>query len=415
MANFTPVEVWDRLDDSVIDLAISSNSRVWNTTLGGCVDFSTGFLASKNNQDVYGSALAQANVPAVYLGDPLLEKVKQRAGAIGKEFKPLTPRNVRHFLRSNGMPVVSSPDTSLILEFCLLDALKSQTEGNLRRDLYQDLQDIAYWPTLNGAFSASGNIQLLLPRDNAEMELFSNSRASNTLDISRLRPAVRKQLYNDIEYLTAVMRLRGLDDLKKDWPNMYPIAHNHCSQSWAERPLHLDQLLGEVWEWIVGRRRKGQLLSRTHSGSLWLVPMNNGGIRQYVPGSESHPLLLIEQGESLFQPLAGMIAQLTTAAAPVLDIQVLSSEVVQFIRDDRSMRADMNCTTIDDIEKVVAWLVAGKVFVSQLSEQNRDSLTDHIERLTRDHLMPNDMSSVLKSSIRQLPLFSKRSCVSPFK
>ena len=413
--NFAPVEMWDKLDDRVIDMAINLDCKVWNACHGDCVDFQTGFFATTDQAEIYESALAQAKVPAVYSGESFVEKVKQRAVILGKTFNSLTPSNVRHFLRSNGIPVLSSVDASLMLEFSLLDALKSQLEGKLRCDLYQDLQDIPLWPTLNGAFSASGSVHLLLPRDNAEMELFSNSRADITLDISRLRPAIRKLLLNDIEFLTAVMRFRGLDDLKKDWPESYPIAHDRCSQGWVVRPSHLDQRLGEVWDWIFERRQKGQLMSPSHSGNLWLVPVKDFGVRQYVPGENGHPILLIEQDDSLFRPLASMLARLITAAVPVFETKALSSEAVQFLRKDKGMRSDMNCTTIDDVEKFVSWLVAGKAFFSELSKQNSNALLDHLERLTRDHLLPRGMSSTLRSHIRQLPLFNKISCVSPFR
>ena len=67
-AEFTHSELWDKLDDSVIDMMITSNMVVWNASNGCCVDVDHGLFAPNDAEaKTYGPALAAALVPAVYL------------------------------------------------------------------------------------------------------------------------------------------------------------------------------------------------------------------------------------------------------------------------------------------------------------------------------------------------------------
>lgn len=75
----------------------------------------------------------------------------------------------------------------------------------------------------------------MLPRDDAEMQLFSRSRDTKTLDISKMSPTVRKSLLSDIGNLAAVMKFRGLEDLAIDWPVMYPmVPRPENSRGWTK-------------------------------------------------------------------------------------------------------------------------------------------------------------------------------------
>ena len=128
----------------------------------------------------------------------------------------LSPRSARSQLRSQGIPPLSEDDLSLILEFCLLDAMKSHLTGQTRSGVYADLHSIAFWPSVNGDRCVSGTAILLLPRDDLEMQLFAKSRANVTLEVSKLRPRVRELLLQDIAYPKGVLRFRDLDDLSTD-------------------------------------------------------------------------------------------------------------------------------------------------------------------------------------------------------
>lgn len=90
-ANLAPVEMWDKLDDNVIDKAIKMKSKVWNTCDGRCVDFGNALFAIENAEaTTYKSALAEVHVPAVYLEESLFLKAKQRAEFLSEDFQSLT-------------------------------------------------------------------------------------------------------------------------------------------------------------------------------------------------------------------------------------------------------------------------------------------------------------------------------------
>ena len=417
-ANFTPVEMWDKLDESVIDLAINLNSQIWNACDGRCVGFSDALFAIKNAEaTTYGFALAEARIPAVYLDEPLFRKTKERVRILSKSIQILSPTLVRQFLRSETLPLVSDNIASLILEFCLLDAIKSKLEGSSGTDLYKDFDMIPLWPTVDGGRSISDNTKLLLPRDNTEMQLFKTSRASDTLDISsdRLRSSVRKLLLGDVENITALMRLRRLADLAVDWPVMYPISLGQRSKYYAPRPPDPNELLRRIWTWIFERTRDGQSMNPLHGGGLWLVPMNGHRIRQYVPASKSYPVLLTEPNEPLFRFLTNIASQTPAETPPVFDIAVLSSEAVSLLRQHKEIRSDMNCACVEEADKFVDWLVVGKSKLSEVSDADREALISHLEHRTNYKNLSGGISTTLGKQMRRLPIYSKISCVPPFK
>ncbi len=413
-ANFDPVEMWDRLDDSIIDLAITHNSQVWNVCSKRCVAFKDALFGIKNAETAtYGSALVEARTPAVYPDEPLFKKLVKRSEVHSKDVQILSPTLVRRFLRSEGLSASLSDEVaSRILEFCILDAVNSKLEGSSRNGLYRDLHDISLWPMLSGKRTAPDSKNpLLLPRDSVEMRLFAKSRASSTLNTSKLRPSVQKLLLKDIEHLAVIMRHRDLDDLAQDWPVMYPIALDHRSENWVLRPPNLESLLCDIWAWIFERIREGQRMSPTHSGSLWLVPVNGGRVRKYQE-CKGHPILLIEKQEPLFPVLTELASHQLQGELPIFDTAVFTSEAVKSFRNDGRMRSDMNCAGVDQLDTFVDWLVVGKKILAQSSEHAKETLLGHLEKLTRDY---RGTSSMLRTQIRQLPLYSKVSCVPPFR
>jgi len=419
--NFVPVEtvqLWDQLDENVIDLAIDSNREVWNGFNGRCVGLDKGFFGFKGGDYVeYGSVLAQVNVPAVYLEDPLFRKLQERAKLLGKGYKLLEPSTVRRFLGQQRIPVLSEVQASAVLEFCLLDAIKSPSEEDLRSAVYKELQDIPLWPTVSGALSISNDKDLLLPRDEVEMQLFANSRASSTVNISKLSPPVQQLLLRDIKNIATVMRFHSLDDLIVDWPVMYSI-HKGLSRSSADsiqRPLGLDALLGKVWDWILERFQEGQRLIPAHSKALWLVPTNDGRIRLYTPGPESLPLLVIVQKDQLYEFIMSATVKMPAETPPVLCSSILPVEAVTLFRSNRELRVATNCTCVDETNDFVDWLVAGERMLSAASDGDKKVLLSHLETITRGSALEGGLPPTLTTLMRRLPLYSRRSCNPPFK
>jgi sacsin len=420
--NFVPVEtvqLWDQLDDNVIDLAIKSNHKVWNASNGRCVSLDQGFFGVKGGDYTeFGPALAQVDVPAVYLEDPLFRKLQQRAKLLGKGYKLLEPSTVRCFLRSRTIPNIPEVQASVILEFCLLDAIKSVTNEKINSTVYEELQDIALWPTVGGAFSISKNKDLLLPRNEVEMQLFAKSRAANTLEISKLSNPVRHLLLRDVENIGKVMRFRSLDDLIIDWPVIYEIPQglSRSSMGSIQRPSGSDALIWNLWAWIVERFQEGQRLSPASSQVLWLIPTNDGRIRSCTPSFESLPVLIIEQKKD---PLYDVIMRATTRtpkqAPPVLCSSILPTEAVELFRSNEPLRMTTRCTCVSDTNDFVAWLVAGRDMLSATSDGDKEALLNHLESSTRYLALQEGLPPKLRTPLRHLPLYSKRSCSPPFK
>ena len=416
-AEFAHSELWDKLDDGVIDLVTKSNLAVWNASNGCCVDVNHAFFAPKDGEATkYGSALAAALIPVVYLDGSLLKKVEQRIKLLQLNIKFLTPVTVRQFLRQHGIPALSWEIQSIILEFCLLDAIKSPLEHGERAKLYNDFHGIRIWPTVSGKMSFSDNVDLMLPRHDAEMQLFFKSRATTTLNIHMMSPSVGKLLLKDIKNLTGLMRFRGVRDLVTDWPVMYPmLPRPENSRGWAKRAFGLDSVLHDTWAWIAERVQEGQRIDFELSHDLWLVPMNDFRIRKFAPKTFKTPLLIIEKQEPLFDLLVAIAEQDPLIMSPLLDTDLLPKEARGLLRNKGHIKTGTLCTCIDDPETFIEWLATGKELLAKASDEEKTMLLSHLETLTRDFKFPFGLPPSLMSHMRTLPLYSKISCSSPFE
>ena len=417
-AEFAHSELWDKLDDSVIDIVINDDMVVWNASNRRCVDVDHGIFASEDDAEAkkFGPALTAASLPVVYLEGSLLKKLKQRMELLQRNVRFLTPVTARRFFRQHGLPALPSEINTIILEFCLLDAIKSPLEYSKRDNLYNDLQGIQIWPTVSGKLSCPDNADLILPRDYAEMHLFSKSRATTTLDLSIMTPPVKKLLLDDIRNLTAVMRFRGLEDLATDWPIMYPmIPQPESPRGGAKRAIEYDHLLHEIWTWIAERFHEGQGISPGSSCELWLVPMDDLRIRKLDPKILQIPLLIIQKQDPLYALLTAIIKRNPLEMPRLLDIDILPEKAIDILRNKEPMKMDTRCTCIDDPETFIEWLVAGKESLAKASVKEKAVLLGHLETLTRDSRFPTGLTPVLMSRMRKLPLYSKISCSSPFE
>ena len=417
-AEFTHTELWDKLDDNVIDVVINMKLVVWNAASGTCVDVDHGFFAPKDAEaKTYGPALAAAHLPAVYLDAPLLKKLEQRMKLSQGDVRLLTPVTVRQFLREHGLPEISREVQSVVLEFCLLDAIKSPLEHGERVSLYSDFHGIQIWPTVDGNSSCSDNADLMLPRDDSEMQLFFGSRPTATLDIIVVSALVRKLLLNDIKNLTEVMRFRGLKDLVTDWPKMYPMLHRpENTRGWAKRAFGLDSVLHDTWAWIAERCQEGQKIELEPSRDLWILPLNDFRVRQYSPSrAPNNPLLIIEKLDPLFYILDAFAKQYPLEMPPLMDTDILPMEAIGLLRSKGPIKTDTQSTCVDDPETFVDWLVAGKIMLAMASNEEKTILLSHLEAITSESRFPTGLSPTLTSQMRKLPLYRKIFCSSPFE
>lgn len=417
--NFDPLESvqpWYRLDNDVVDMIIHQNRAVWNVTNKCCVGIDEGYFARQDEDATkYGPALIQYNVPAVFLTEAMFKKMQQRANLLNKAVKLVEPKTVRRFFRTKQLPQVSDDVSSLALEFCLLDCIKSPLEDNARSELYCGFEGIQLWPTISGTLSTC-DVDLLLPRDQSEAQLFAASRASITLDLSRLTPVVLKTLLKDIHHLTAVMRFRSLGDLAADWPILYPVAaDDDTGLGWLKRPSELDYLLRSIWTWISERIREGQRMGIEITNRLWLIPLNGGRLRQYKADPETVPVLLIEQQDPLFNFLSAAVSHNPASGPPLTDTGILSALAVRLLRNNKDIRKDSKCTSVNDLDYFVHWLVGANKLLSAAGDDDKQALLDHLGKLTRNFDSSEGLSQTLRKQMRRLPLYSKVSCHPPFK
>lgn len=405
---------WNRLDDDVIDQILRKELSVWPTAKK-CVSVQEGFFTTTTSETVkYAQTLAEAQVAAVFLEKPLYEKLQQRSPA-NFQINWMTPKTVRQCLRYRTVSAslkMPRPLLKLLLEFCLLDA-QQMSDGSSRRIIYEDLDGIAFWPTLNGSLASKREFDLLLPRDSRERELFADTRKPRTIDINGLTNQTLELLRRDIDLVPRI-RYRRLADLSEDWPIMYPtIEPSHGSKAWTLRPSTYDeQIIGSVWTWICARLKEGEQLP-SQVDDLWLLPTNSFRLRQYAPAIRSQPLLVIDKGEKLFNVVQNMVERDPDAAPPILDARLLPAVAVKLLQKSVRSIPKLHGACVDHLETILAWLVAGKKLLLTASAEQKRIVLQHVEMLTRNR-GSNINERSLAGQIRSLPIFSMISSLPPF-
>ncbi len=411
-----PIDQWNKLDDNVIDKIIKNEIPVWPTAKK-CVSIHQGFFAlAKPETARYASALTEAQIAAVYLEQPLFQKLQQR-DLTPVQINWMTSKTVRQFLRSyknSSLRKMPRSLLDLLLEYCLLD-VQQMSDGSARKGLYDDLDGISLWPTLDGSLSATGKFDLLLARDVREMELFANSRKATTLDMSGLTNQTVELLRRDITLLSVKIRYRRLADLSDDWPAIYPaVEPPDGPKPWKIRPPRYEELIvNNVWSWICERLKEGDQWP-SQLNDLWLLPTNNLRLRRYASDLESQPILIITKSEPLFDVVESMVLRDPETAPPILDTKVLPAVAVKLLQKNARSIPKLQGATVDHLETVLAWLVAGKELLATTPNRQKRTVLQHIEKLVRNKGSIIDETHQLASQIRSLPIFTRISSTSPF-
>lgn len=408
----SPVDLWGRLDDWVIDVIISEGLPVWNA-IDKCVAIGMAqfFLDDATNKK-YVSAIASVMPSAVFLTESLLGKVIRRSTILRTPKRVATCSTVREFLQQT-LPVIPNSIAPLLLEYCLLDALKSELKNKLRCTLYEGFHGIPIWPIVSGGMSVAG--QLLLPRNEQEMDLFKEARRTQTIDIKRFTPPLLKLFLNDISYMSAIMRHRTIADLGTDWPLIYPNSEQRSdSASLLRRKASLEMTLKNIWEWISRRHSLDNLELPSTCYGLWIVPVNNYRIRQFAPSGGATPMLVASKSGPLYRLMVEITQDSHVEAPPILDIEALPSDAVKFLRKQATEVRTFRGTSMNDFASFASWLAASKDILAAANEQQKVSLLQQLELLAKKRNNSSE-ENLVRDNLKRLPLFNKVECSAPFE
>lgn len=409
----TPVDLWERLDDWVIDTIISQQLPVWNAQ-GKCVDITTAhlFLDGPINEK-YFSAIASVMPSAVFLEETLMRKVIALSDVLQTPKQVASSSAVRLFLRQAAL-VLEAHTAPLLLEYCLLDALKSELQGSSRSILYEGFQGIPFWPNVDGGFSVAGH--LLLPRDEDEMDLFKAARGTETIDIKRIAPPLLTLFSNDISHISAIMRLRTISDLTADWPLIYPISQEHANSAFLlTRDGTHETTLRNIWDWIFKRYNLENGEFPPAFKELWILPVNNSRVRKFAPGGKSPLMLVASRAHSLYQLMVEIGRGAHAEAPPILDIDALSAEALKFLCKQCIETPRFRGAAISDFRHYVSWLAASRELIAAASEQQKNSVLQHLGSLAMRPNFSCHADATVRDNLKGLPLFNKIECSAPFE
>ena len=396
---------WTRLSLHVLDQIMVSNACVWNASTQECVTFGNGYFAEENPENLRRiAALAEVQAPGVLLSPPLYHEVLRWCQSNRTSMKALSPSGLRLFLR--GKPLFASAEAqSTILEFLISDATNQMTTKAQKEQVYADLHDIHIWPTLDEMISVPG--QLMMPRDRQESELFSGARNGSTIDIVRLSSRTQTQVARDISLFKGAIRYRSLDDLNSDWFFLCPNSGN------GKRSVEVDGILRKIWEWILAREREGESLSSIQS--LWIIPLRGSNLRPLQPHGKKILTLIIEDRESLAKTVYRLAKIDANPSPQILDLEVLGTETISFLRLPMSRTDVFNLTTQEDVVGLVEWLFTVKDDLSRLSVEDKIGVLNHLSMLMEHWAGKAKTSESMKDRMLQLPIYTRTVCPRPCK
>ncbi len=409
LATSSPVDLWGRLDDWVIDLIISEELPVWNAK-DKCVDLESAHIFQTARNHKYVLAIASVMPSAVFLDDAMLDKVIRRSAGLQKPKQVATPSTVKLFLRE-GVPVIQAQVAPLLLEYCLLDALTSQLRGESRRILYDGFKGIPFWPNIAGGFSAAG--QLFLPRDAEETKLFSKARPTVTLDIERITPPLLNLFRIDIVHMSAIMRLRRISDLNIDWPLVYPVSPK--STSLVGRNKSHDTTLENLWNWIMIRHKQDDEPFPSTLYELWMLPITNSRIRQLAPRDNSPLMLVASKSNPQYRLMVNIAGNAQANAPPILDVDALPAAALKFLRTQMMEVHRFQGASFNDCGSFVSWLAASGDIISTANEKQKTDLLQILESLANSSSPSVYKDRIVRENLKDLPLFHRVQCSAPFE
>lgn len=405
-----PTDIWSMLDEFVIDEIIKKKAPIWSTS-SGCVPIDQGFFSAEDGEhEMYASALARIQFPAVFAPLALLNKTRQRAKALSVDMQMMEPSNVRSYIQKNNPPL-SHDSSQYLLEFCLLDAISSKFDGKLA-ELYRKMLNIKIWPILSTSSLSCLDGTVLLPRNVKEMKLFQSSTAFQTINLEQLTTKVQTLLTRDMALIQG-MRHRDIGDLKLDWPQMYHVTGgNGGSEQLLPRNANADPILRSIWDWICKRKSKGHQHPVFVFGDLWLLPVKGNYIRLLAPPTQPAPVLIAKRGEPLYELMLEIWSKVKLAnnhpAVTILDAEVLPAEATQLLMTQTVHNQGVGVAFTQDFGSFVTWLSASREGLARITDQQKVLLLKHLENILRqcEHRIILQRAD-LRSKLKALPLFRK--------
>ena len=405
-------DIWTSLDDLVLDLIIRKSSEVWRSTNGERVSFEQAYFVSDDNEDqAYCKAWEVIGLPGVILTPALFRTMHLRAEACKKLPRILKPSSARLHLRGRNLDLGDA--AALVLEFCLLDAIRGQGSS---KEIAEDLYDLQIWPMLDGRIKAiNRSTTALLPRNLAELELFRPSRASSTISLQRLSSQVSAVLEARIIFTDALVRYRDLNDLEIDWPRLYRVDEvAGYLPDVSKRDPNQDYQLRNVWAWIFERLSKQSDKIPATMNDLWLLPMRGMCIRRLVSKSSDSMVLILNDGSSLQALFNELPNQAESNTPPLLEPSALSATAVEGLKRLAAQAPDLGITTSERLGSFSYWLLYNKTLLRHFPETHKLLLLKHIEGLLRAQKSTMDLTW-LSTVLRQLPLYNRSHSATPYR
>lgn len=412
-----PTQIWNKLDNSVINQVLHRRLPVWNT-LEKCVQIQNAYIMIEGDPlEEYITPFESIGLPITRLSIKLHEKLKRHNKSRSVSLQYVTPQTVRKFLKSRQPLHVAAEFAPRILECCLLDVIESSFGNFSRNTLTQELRGLVLWPLVDCSLIAYNGSKLLLPRNDEESVLFIECQPSKTLDLEQLTPRVRSCLRNRPEALASIFRSREVSDLTEDWPELYNNEHLLSEHLSVPRlpGADNDAKIRRIWDWICSRLGGDRKIPQTLE-PLWLIPIGSRYIRQVACDIPVHSILVVT-AHNFFQDLIqDMASRSSGTPLRVLDAEALSPQAIRLLHDNGRSNRRLGIATVDDLRSLVPWLVSYKEALVGVPVSEKIKLLKHLKTLViQEENISSEDHQTLAEQIKKLPLYTRVYSHAPYQ
>jgi sacsin len=302
----SPQELWYGICSAILAHVVHNSLAVWYTEVG-YVSLQDGLLAADLTPSATKKMFYEAKLPVILVAEYLLSETRQ---LIDSSSLPLLTL-CEHLRRAGSMERLSDTSRLVLLELLLLEKH------------FTDFDDFAIFPFQDGKFRSLQQSPNFLHRDGSEQMLFRRQQ-EKTIDTNKLTDTAAQCFHTQSEKNKHTVRYRTTEDLR-DYFLEFVFHGPDDVVVLEDRDM---PLLDEIWKWILkyGERE----LNLAALGSLWLLPLRDGGVRKLVPLDSANLVTWFCPGQ--IKDISIALSALDPESAPkMLADDVLSNEVVQYL------------------------------------------------------------------------------------
>lgn len=372
-------ELWHGICRAVVVEVSRNNLPVWFTEVG-YVSLQNGLLASEETSLERKRMFSEGKLAIILVSEYLLAEAR-----LLRDDRILQPRTLcKHLQHMKSIEIMSRESRLILLEFLLTEMPLS------------DLAASEIFPFQDGNFRSLDMAAVFLNRDEFESKLFAR-QPEKTIDTCQLTETAVQVFHKQVKQGKCTVRYRTTEDLR-DYCLQY-IANG--MNNTVVFPDEGTKMLDDIWNWIFKYGEEGK--TSTALESLWLVPLQGGGLRKLIPANDSDFVTWFSNGRT--RDLSLKIVALDSRNSPnMLAENVFSDRTLQRFLGFANHNPSLCVKDGQNFLHFLDFLAQGRSLLRTGTEEIMDSVLSSLRQLYLSE--SPGISELASQNFRGLRLFT---------